>query len=157
MENLKKLLSFLAPLPPWFRVVIVALVTVIVSVCLLMTACTIASSCGVTQSTVNNFNSDNNTIEMNVTPSTTTSTTAEIPINTPLQNSMFAVFLSILFFSDGNKHTITRRACVEADDDEDAVSKVSFFLDAFRYSDNNRIDSYEIINILSLPPLFYLD
>lgn len=82
MENLKKLLSFLAPLPPWFRVVIVALVTVIVSVCLLISACTVVS-CGITQSTVNNFNSDNNTIEMGVTPSTTTSTTASPTLNFP--------------------------------------------------------------------------
>lgn len=76
MEKLKKLLDFLAPLPPWLRVVIVALVTAVISVCVLMTACTMASSCGITQSVVNNIESDGNTIEMGVTPSTTTSTTA---------------------------------------------------------------------------------
>lgn len=83
MENLKKLLSFLAPLPFWLRIVIAALVIAIVSVCVLLTSCTMLSSCGITQSTVNNFNSDNNTIEMGVTPSTTTSTTASPTLNFP--------------------------------------------------------------------------
>lgn len=87
MEKLKKLLDFLTPLPAWLRVVIAALVTAVVSVCVLMTACTMVSSCGITQSVVNNIQSDGNTIEMGVTPSTTTSTTVspEIPINTPLK------------------------------------------------------------------------
>ncbi len=76
MEKLKKLLDFLSPLPPWLRVVVAALVTALVSVCVLMTACTVLSSCGITQSVVNNIESDGNTIEMGVTPSTTTSTTA---------------------------------------------------------------------------------
>lgn len=77
MEKLKKLLEFLSPLPAWLRVVIAALVTAVVSICVLMTACTIVSSCGITQSVVNNIESDNNTIEMGVTPSTTTSTTVD--------------------------------------------------------------------------------
>lgn len=81
MEKLKKLLDFLSPLPPWLRVVIAALVTAVISICYLMTACTIVSSCGITQSTVNNIQSDNNTIEMGVTPSTTTSTTASPTLN----------------------------------------------------------------------------
>lgn len=95
MENLKKLLEFLAPLPVWFRVVVAALVTVVVSVCVLMTACSMVSSCGITQSVVNNIQSDGNTIEMGVTPSTTTSTTVspeipinEIPINDSLNDSL---------------------------------------------------------------------
>lgn len=83
MEKLKKLLEFLSPLPAWLRVVIAALVTAIVSVCILMTSCTLASSCGITQSTVNNIHSDGNTIEMGVTPSTTTSTTASPTLNFP--------------------------------------------------------------------------
>lgn len=83
MEKLKKLLEFLSPLPVWLRVVIAALVTAIVSVCLLMTACTMTSSCGITQSVVNNIQSDGNTIEMGVTPSTTTSTTANPTFNIP--------------------------------------------------------------------------
>lgn len=83
MENLKKLLSFLAPLPFWLRVVITALVTAVVSICFMMSACTIVSSCGITQSTVNNIHSDNNTIEMGVTPSTTTSTTASPTFDLP--------------------------------------------------------------------------
>lgn len=83
MENLKKLLEFLFPLPVWLRVVIAALVTVVLSVCFLLTACTIASSCGITQSVVNNIDSDGNTIEMGVTPSTTTSTTASPNLNFP--------------------------------------------------------------------------
>lgn len=83
MENLKKLLSFLAPLPFWLRVVIAALVTVVISICFLMSACTIVSSCGITQTTVNNIHSDNNDIEMGVTPSTTTSTTANPTLNFP--------------------------------------------------------------------------
>lgn len=76
MENLKKLLEFLSPFPVWLRVIVVALVVAVMSICVLMTACTLVSSCGITQSTVNNIHSDNNTIEMGVTPSTTTSTTA---------------------------------------------------------------------------------
>lgn len=95
MENLKKLLEFLAPLPAWFRVVVAALVTAVVSVCVLMTACSMVSSCGITQSVVNNIQSDGNTIEMGVTPSTTTSTTVspeipinEIPINDSLNDSL---------------------------------------------------------------------
>lgn len=83
MENLKKLLGFLAPLPPWLRVVIAALVTVVISICVLMTACTMASSCSVTQSVVNNTQSDGNTVEMGVTPSTTTSTTVSPSFNLP--------------------------------------------------------------------------
>lgn len=83
MEKLKKLLHFLSPLPAWLRVVIAALVAAIVSVCVLMTSCTIASSCGITQSVVNNIESDGNTIEMGVTPSTTTSTTTSPTLNFP--------------------------------------------------------------------------
>lgn len=82
MENLTKLLSFLAPLPPWLRVIIVALVSIIISICVLLTACSVLS-CGITQSVVNNFQSDNNAIEMGVTPSTTTSTTASPTIDLP--------------------------------------------------------------------------
>lgn len=81
MENLKKLLSFLAPLPAWLRIVVVTLITIVASVCLMMAV----NSCGITQSLVNNINSDNNTIEMGVTPSTTTSTTAN-PIINPVNN-----------------------------------------------------------------------
>lgn len=81
MEKLKQLLDFLSPLPAWLRVVIAALVTAIVSVCILMTACTMFASCGITQSVVNNIESDGNTIEMGVTPSTTTSTTASPTLN----------------------------------------------------------------------------
>lgn len=83
MEKLKKLLDFLSPLPAWLRVVIAALVTAVISVCILMTACTMALSCGITQSVVNNIESDGNTIEMGVTPSTTTSTTASPTLNFP--------------------------------------------------------------------------
>lgn len=82
MENLKKLLGFLSPLPAWLRVVIVVLVSAVVSICLLMTACTV-TSCGITQSVVNTVESDGNTIEMGVTPSTTTSTTANPNLNLP--------------------------------------------------------------------------
>ena len=83
MEKLKKLLDFLSPLPAWLRVVIAALVTVVLSVCVLMSASTVVSSCGTTQSVVNNIASDGNTIEMGVTPSTTTSTTASPTITIP--------------------------------------------------------------------------
>lgn len=83
MDNLKKLLQFLSPLPFWLRVVIAALVTVVLSICFVMTACSMASSCGITQSVVNNIQSDGNTIEMGVTPSTTTSTTASPTLNFP--------------------------------------------------------------------------
>lgn len=83
MEKLKKLLEFLSPFPFWLRVVIAALVTVVLSICVLMTACTMASSCGITQSVVNNIQSDGNTIELGVTPSTTTSTTASPTLNFP--------------------------------------------------------------------------
>lgn len=83
MEKLKKLLEYLSPLPAWLRVVIAALVTVVVSFCVLMTSCTFASSCGITQSVVNNIQSDDNTIDMGVTPSTTTSTTASPTLNFP--------------------------------------------------------------------------
>ena len=83
MEKLKKLLEFLSPLPAWLRVIIAALVTAVVSICVLMTACTMASSCGITQSVVNNIESDGNTIDMGITPSTTTSTTSNPTLNFP--------------------------------------------------------------------------
>lgn len=83
MEKLKKLLVFLSPLPAWLRVVIAALVTVVISICVLLTACTVVSGCGITQSVVNNIDSDGNTIEMGVTPSTTTSTTANPSFDIP--------------------------------------------------------------------------
>lgn len=155
MEKLKKLLDFLSPLPAWLRVVIAALVTVVVSVCVLLTACTMASSCGITQSVVNNIESDGNTIEMGVTPSTTTSTTAspEIPINVPLKNSMWAVFV-ILSTSACSVH---RRICVDAIDEDDARSKVAQFLEAFLFSGSDALEGFKIQSIHSLPPLFYWD
>lgn len=155
METLKKLLEFLSPLPSWLRVVIAALVTVVISVCVLLTACSMASSCGITQSVVNNIESDGNTIEMGVTPSTTTSTTAspEIPINAPLKNSMWAVFLMLTF----SKSMQQRRICVEADDVHEARAKVVQFLEAFCFASDNPLDDYDIHSIVALPPLFYWD
>lgn len=159
MEKLKNLLDFLSPLPAWLRVIIVALVTVVISVCVLMTACTMASSCGITQSVVNNIDSDGNTIEMGVTPSTTTSTTVspEVPINAPLKNSMWAVYLVLVLFSDSKEKRLDRRICVDAADSDDAVDKISSFLEASRWCDNERINSYSVVNVVSLPPLFYWD
>lgn len=162
MENLKKLLSFLAPFPAWLRVVIAALVTAIVSVCVLMTACSIASSCGITQSVVNNFQSDDNTIEMGVTPSTTTSTTAttEIPINAPLNNSMWVFFLLLHFVNSNDKskcHDDMCRIVVEADDEVSAHTLVSNHLYASRFTSPEYLESFDVLNIISLPPLFYWD
>ena len=67
MENLKKLLHFLSPLPIWLRLIIVTLVSLVVSLCLI--------SCGVTQTVVNNSDSDNASIDMTINPSQSTSTT----------------------------------------------------------------------------------
>lgn len=77
MENLKKLLQFLKPLPVWLRVVVTALVVSLISICLLLT------SCGVTQTIVNNENSHGSSIDMTVNPSqsTSTSVTPDIKLN----------------------------------------------------------------------------
>lgn len=162
MEKLKKLLDFLSPLPSWLRVIIAALVTVVISICVLMTACTMASSCGITQSVVNNIGSDGNTIEMGVTPSTTTSTTAspEIPINVPLENSMWAFFVLLHFVRSGDKsnsYDVMRRICVEADDENAACVSISNFLYAHLFMSPDHLESYEVQDIISLPPLFYWD
>lgn len=127
MEKLKKLLEFLSPLPSWLRVIIVALVTAIVSVCVLMTACTVASSCGITQSVVNNIDSDGNTIEMGVTPSTTTSTTAspDLSINDPIMNDMWLVSVVILMMSGGS---VKRRLLVESSSEDLAFIKAANFM-----------------------------
>lgn len=154
MEKLKKILDFLNPLPAWLRVIIVALATAVISICFLMSACTMAS-CGITQSVVNNIESDGNTIEMGVSPSTTTSTTAspDIPINVPLHNSMWAVFLMLTFSKSMHK----RKICVEADDVHEARAKVVQFLDAFCFASENPLEDYDIYSIVALPPLFYWD
>lgn len=159
MEKLKKLLEFLTPLPAWLRVIIAALVTAVVSICVLMTACTMASSCGITQSVVNNIESDGNTIEMGVTPSTTTSTTVspEIPINAPLKNSMWAVFVILTSSFLGDKKMTHRRICVEAESEDEARARVSDFLDAFLYTSSDALVSYDIHSVLSLPSLFFWD
>lgn len=127
MEKLKKLLDFLSPLPAWLRIVIAALVTTIVSICVLMTACTMASSCGITQSVVNNIESDGNTIEMGVTPSTTTSTTAspDISFNEPILNDMWLVSVVILMMSG---RSVKRRLLVEACSEANAYLKSYNFL-----------------------------
>lgn len=159
VDNLKKLLGFLSPLPSWLRVLIAALVTTVVSICVLMTACTVASSCGITQSVVNNIESDGNTIEMGVTPSTTTSTTVspDIPINEPLKNSMWAVFVILTTSFLGDIKLTNRRIIVEADDEFDARQCVSNYLDAFVFKQQDALLSYEIPSITMLPPLFYCD
>lgn len=159
MEKLKKLLGFLTPLPAWLRVVIAALVTAIVSVCVLMTACTMASSCGVTQSIVNNIESDGNTIEMGVTPSTTTSTTVspDITLNDPLENSIWVAIVLLTSSFLGDKKITRRRICVEAKNEQQARLRVSRFLNAFLFTSSDALVSYEIDSIVSLPPLFYLD
>lgn len=67
MENLKKLLEFLAPFPKWLRVLIACIVTAVISICII--------SCGVTQTFVNNTDSDNASFNMTVNPSQSTSST----------------------------------------------------------------------------------
>lgn len=127
MEKLKKLLDFLSPLPAWLRVVFVALVTAIVSVCVLMTACSVVSSCGITQSTVNNIHSDSNTIEMGVTPSTTTSTTVspDISCSEPILNDMWLVSVTILMISGCS---VNRRLLVESSSQDLASLKAFNFM-----------------------------
>lgn len=153
METLKKLLGFLNPLPAWLRVVIAALVTAVVSICVLLTACTMASSCGITQSVVNNIDSDGNTIEMGVTPSTTTSTTAspEIPINAPLKNSMWLVFVALTL----SPYKIDRyRLCVDAHDESLARSKVEDFMSTFFFL--QPFQSFTIEQVSQPPELYFI-
>ena len=71
MENLKKLLQFLGPLPVWLRVIVASLVVAAISLCLLLSSV----ACGVTQTVVNNNDSEGNSISMSVNPSQQTSST----------------------------------------------------------------------------------
>lgn len=71
MDNLKKLLQFLYPLPTWLRVIIAALVAAIMSICLSLTV----SSCGLTRAVVHNGASGTST-EIRITTNNPTSVTA---------------------------------------------------------------------------------
>lgn len=71
MDKIKKLLTFLAPLPLWLRVIVVGVVSALVSLCVLMSA----SSCGTTRAVVHNGASGTST-EIRITTNNPTSVTA---------------------------------------------------------------------------------
>lgn len=148
METLKKLLDFLNPLPAWLRVVIAALVTVVISICILMTACTVVSSCGITQSVVNNIESDGNTIEMGVTPSTTTSTTIspDVQFGNPNLNG-FYLFTVLLFFSFSNGKPVKSQYMIEASCEMFARNKLRRYIDS-EYSSFECFFGYNILRCI---------